>query len=198
MIRKYEVMYIIDQDASDVKGVQKKLNDVLVANGGKILESEEWGLKDFAYEINKKKKGHYFVLIVETQSDNIEEFRRISRIDKSVVRELIINTENEKKYVQSTKLSKTDMSKFKEEKKPSRNFERKPGYRRPEGDTTASEAPQKENVIKSESVKEAIKEVESTPKTAKDVAEKPTKVESAEKKVTKKATAEKKVTKKDS
>ncbi|QEH61221.1 30S ribosomal protein S6 [Spiroplasma chinense] len=129
MIRTYEVMYIIDQDTTDVKAVQTKLNDALTANGGKILASEDWGLKDFAYEINKKKKGHYSVVIVDTDSANILEFQRIAKIDKNVVRELVINTENEKKYIQSTKLSKTDMSKFKEEKRPQRGFERKP-YRR--------------------------------------------------------------------
>ncbi|AUB31084.1 30S ribosomal protein S6 [Spiroplasma floricola] len=125
MIRKYEVMYIIDQDTTDVKAVQKKLHDVLIANGGKILESEDWGLKDFAYLIKKKRKGYYSVVIVETDSANINEFERISRIDKNVVRYQVINTENEKKYIQSTKLSKTDMSKFKEEKKPSRGFDKR-------------------------------------------------------------------------
>ncbi len=130
MIRKYEIMYILDQDTADVKATQKKLHDVLTSNGGKILESEDWGLKDFAFEINKKKKGHYTVLIVETDSSNILEFQRISRIDKNVVRELVINTENEKKYIQSTKLAKTDMSKYKEEKKPQRSFDRKPGAKR--------------------------------------------------------------------
>ncbi|AHI52363.1 30S ribosomal protein S6 [Spiroplasma culicicola] len=145
MIRKYEIMYIIDQDTTDVKAVQTKLNDTLTANGGKILASEDWGLKDFAYEINKKKKGHYTVLIVETDSSNILEFQRVSKIDKNVVRELVINTENEKKYIQSTKLAKTDMSKFKEEKRPSRGFDRKPGgpARRPAEDRPA---PVKEEV----------------------------------------------------
>ncbi|WP_339020940.1 30S ribosomal protein S6 [Spiroplasma endosymbiont of Atherix ibis] len=125
MIRKYEIMYIIDQDTIDVKAVQKKLHDVLIANGGEILESEDWGLKDFAYLIKKKRKGYYSVVIVETDSANINEFERISRIDKNVVRYQVINTENEKKYIQSTKLSKTDMSKFKEEKKPSRGFDKR-------------------------------------------------------------------------
>ncbi|AGR40718.1 30S ribosomal protein S6 [Spiroplasma taiwanense CT-1] len=138
MIRKYEVMYIIDKDATDLKGVQKKLNDILTANNGKILESEEWGLKEFAYEIKKKKSGYYFVLIVETDSANINEFERVSRIDKNIVRNLVINTENEKKYIQSTKLSKTDMSKFKEEKRPSRGFEKRMSPKR-ENNTGDSE-----------------------------------------------------------
>lgn len=128
MIRKYEIMYIIDENA-DQKAVSDKLKDILTTNGGKILEAEDWGLKEIAYEINKKKKGFYTVLIAETDSANILEFQRIVRIDNNVIRELVINTETEKKYIQSTKLSKTDMTKFKEEKKPARNFDRRPPRR---------------------------------------------------------------------
>src|SRR5699024_5455217 len=74
--------------------------------------------------INHKKKGYYYVLIVETVPTNINEFQRIAGIDKEVVRTMVINTETEKRYIQSTKLSKTDMTKFKEEKK-ARSFDRR-------------------------------------------------------------------------
>ncbi|AUM62274.1 30S ribosomal protein S6 [Spiroplasma monobiae] len=175
MIRKYEVMYIIDQDTTDVKVVQTKLHDVLTANGGKILESEDWGLRDFAYIIKKKKKGYYTVVIVETDSANINEFERVSRIDKNVVRYQVLNTENEKKYIQSTKLSKTDMSKFKEEKKPSRGFDR----RMPRRD----ENPRVEESNEVKSVKEEkevtvvkeVKEKNAATKEAKPAAKKTTK-----------------------
>lgn len=135
-MRKYEIMYILHQDTTDTKAVQKKLHDVLIANGGNIIASEDWGLKDFAYEINHKKKGFYTVVIVETTSENINEFQRVAGIDKYVVRTMVINTESEKRYIQSTKLSKTDMSVFKEERKPQRggfdkrrSFEKRDDYK---------------------------------------------------------------------
>ncbi|WP_338985137.1 30S ribosomal protein S6 [Spiroplasma endosymbiont of Diplazon laetatorius] len=187
MIRKYEVMYILDQDTTDVKSVQTKLHDVLTANGGKILESEDWGLRDFAYVIKKKKKGYYTVVIVETDSANINEFERVSRIDKNVVRCQVINTENEKRYIQSTKLSKTDMSKFKEEKKPSRGFDR----RMPRRD----DAPKAEESNEAKAVKE-VKEVKET-KVVKEVKEKTTTAKEAKPAAAKEAKpAAKKTTKK--
>ncbi|WP_338969850.1 30S ribosomal protein S6 [Spiroplasma endosymbiont of Labia minor] len=126
MIRKYEVMYIIDQDAKDLNLITSKLNDALTANGGKIVEQAEWGLKNFAYSINHKNKGYYFVLIVNTEAANINEMKRIAGIDKNVIRVLVINTESESHYEQSTVYAKTDMTKFKEEKKPAGpRFERK-------------------------------------------------------------------------
>lgn len=120
MIRKYEVMYILDQDVKDAKEIQDKLHGLL-AEGGKIVESADWGLMDFAYEINHKKKGFYSVVIVETTAEAIAEFKRVSGIDKNVVRTLVLNTENVQNYEQTTKLSKTDMTKFEEERRERKN-----------------------------------------------------------------------------
>ncbi|WP_338972317.1 30S ribosomal protein S6 [Spiroplasma endosymbiont of Panorpa germanica] len=125
MVRKYEIMYILDQDTSEVKDVQKKLHAILENNGGKIVESADWGLKNFAYPINRKEKGYYTVLISDTSAENINEFQRVAKIDKNVVRVMVINTESEKRYEQTTKLSKTDMSKFKEEKRAPKPFEKR-------------------------------------------------------------------------
>ncbi|WP_339022791.1 30S ribosomal protein S6 [Spiroplasma endosymbiont of Crioceris asparagi] len=124
MKKIYEVMYIIDKTATNIAEVQEKMNLILKADGGKIIEESNWGMMNFAYPIDKKDKGTYIVAIVETKSENIDEFQRISRIDKNIVRTLIVNTEKEKNYIQSTKLSKTDMSKLIDENK--RNFERRP------------------------------------------------------------------------
>src|SRR5699024_4588726 len=94
MTRKYEIMYIIDQNIStdDLKELNSKLLEILSDNG-KIIKKNELGLLDFAYEINHSKKGYYFVAIVETNSESIREFERISKIEKHVVRTLVLNTE---------------------------------------------------------------------------------------------------------
>ncbi|AHI53433.1 30S ribosomal protein S6 [Spiroplasma sabaudiense Ar-1343] len=142
MVRKYEIMYILDQDTTEVKDIQSKLHAILETNGGKIIESSDWGLKNFAYEINRKEKGYYTVLITETSSENINEFQRIAKIDKNVVRVMVINTESEKRYEQTTKLSKTDMTKYKEEKRAPKPFEKRfnrEGYKGPNTTPTSSE-----------------------------------------------------------
>ncbi|KAF5271428.1 hypothetical protein FQR65_LT17606 [Abscondita terminalis] len=66
-------------------------------------------------------KGFYGVFITETLDENIVEFRRVTGIDKNVVRTLIINTDSEMNYIQSTKYAKTDMAQYKEER-PERKF----------------------------------------------------------------------------
>jgi small subunit ribosomal protein S6 len=195
-MRKYEVMYIIDQDAKDVKATAKKLDDILTADGAKIVESADWGLRDFAYQINHKKKGHYFVVITETTPANINEFQRIAGIDKDVVRTMVINTESEKRYVQTTKLSKTDMSVFKEERKP-RSFDRR-GPRsedaKSEGSRSYDRKPVEERAEKTEEVKKPVAE---KPAPAKPAAEKaPAKKPAATKPAAEKEPAKKPAAKK--
>ncbi|ACU78404.1 30S ribosomal protein S6 [Mycoplasma mycoides] len=130
MIKKYEVMYILDQDVKDTKELVTKL-DAILAENGKILESNDLGLLDFTYEINHKKKGFYHVVIVEATTQAIKEFERIAKIDKNVVRTLVLNTENIQNYEQSVVLSKTDMTKYEEEQREKKNF-RKPFIKREE------------------------------------------------------------------
>ncbi|ATZ16868.1 30S ribosomal protein S6 [Williamsoniiplasma luminosum] len=123
MKRKYEIMYILDQDVKDTQEVINKLNGILTSEG-KIIESSEWGLMNFAYEINHKKKGYYVVVIVETTSSAVAEFERVTGIDKNVVRTLVLNTENLQNYEQTTKMSKTDMTKYEEERREKRDFKK--------------------------------------------------------------------------
>lgn len=124
MLKKYEIMYILDENTKEVAETQAKLNNILTTNGGSIIESEDWGLMNFSYEINHKKKGFYFVVVVNTTIESVNEFERISKIDKHVIRTMVLNTENIKNYVQSTKLSKTDMTKFEEERREKRMFKK--------------------------------------------------------------------------
>ena len=57
---------------------------------GKILAEEYWGLKNLAYEINKNKKAHYTMLIIETFAEKIEEYERKLRLHEDVIRFMTI------------------------------------------------------------------------------------------------------------
>lgn len=142
MTRKYEVMYILDQDVEKPVEVVAKYNQIL-ANEGKILESAEWGLMDFAYEINHKKKGYYVIVIVETTPEAVNEFKRVTRNDrKTIVRTLVLNTEEINHYEASTKLSKTDMTRYDEERREAK----KPKFKRFNKDFKRNN-PNKEQVV---------------------------------------------------
>ena len=88
----YESVIICRQD------ITKNQLDVIISDfkkiiedeKGKILSEEYWGLKNLAYEINKNKKAHYNMLIIETLPDKIEEFERKLRLHEDIIRFMTI------------------------------------------------------------------------------------------------------------
>ena len=60
----YEHVVISRQDLSNAQaeGLVEHFGKVLSENGGKVVDSEYWGLKTMAYKINKNRKGHYSFL----------------------------------------------------------------------------------------------------------------------------------------
>ena len=90
-MKKYEIMYILRStlEENDRKAEVEKLAKLLTSNGAKVSKTDEWGLKDLAYEIKKEKKGYYVVLKVEAESAALKEFDRLTKIDNNVLRYLI-------------------------------------------------------------------------------------------------------------
>ena len=92
-MKKYEIMYILKANLEDADRNQLigKLHEVLCLEGGSVESVNEWGVRDYAYEIDGDKKGYYVVANIEVENTNgIEEFKRITRINPNVVRSLII------------------------------------------------------------------------------------------------------------
>jgi len=92
-MRKYETMIILknDLDEETRKALIASLLDVLKNNGAKVGNVDEWGSREFAYEINFQKRGYY--IVVEYETDNVElnaEFERICDINANVVRHIIV------------------------------------------------------------------------------------------------------------
>jgi len=94
-MRKYEIMYIIRPTVleDNRKQLIAELNEVFTSRDGEVLEVNEWGMKDLAYEILKHKKGYYVVLSVNCSDEARAEFDRVVRISEDVIRHIIIRDE---------------------------------------------------------------------------------------------------------
>ena len=66
----------------------EKLHGILTSNGAKLGEVKEWGLRAFAYPINKQVKGYYVVLKLTADDAALNEFSRLAKINPNVVRHL--------------------------------------------------------------------------------------------------------------
>ena len=91
-MKKYEIMYILKANLEDAKRQETMdaLHAIITSNDGTIDNVDEWGLKEFAYEIEDEKKGYYVVINVTANNEGIAEFDRLARINNNVVRFLIV------------------------------------------------------------------------------------------------------------
>ena len=90
-MKKYEIMYILKASLDDAarKAEVDKLHGIIISNGGKIADVNEWGLREFAYPIKKETKGYYVVIKIEADNVALNEFDRITRFDNNVLRTLV-------------------------------------------------------------------------------------------------------------
>lgn len=97
-MKKYEIMYIVNASLDDAafKTVSDRLHATITENGGSIDNVDDWGVKEFAYEIDHMKKGHYVVINVTANNAGVFEFQRLSRISNNVIRIMVVKTESEK------------------------------------------------------------------------------------------------------
>ena len=88
----YEHTLIAKQDLSETqtKILINKYHDIINKNQGKILKTEEWGLRNLSYEIKKNKKGFYFHIKFEGTGKTINELEKAENIDQMLIRFLTV------------------------------------------------------------------------------------------------------------
>ena len=91
----YEHVLIARQDLSGVQaeGLVEHFSTVLADNGGRVVDSEYWGVKTMAYKINKNRKGHYAFLKTDAPAPAVQEMERLMRLHDDVMRVLTIKVD---------------------------------------------------------------------------------------------------------
>ena len=87
-MNRYETVFILTPVLSDeqMKEAVGKFTGVLEANGGKIVNVEECGLKKLAYPIQKKSTGFYCLVEFEGESTIVKKLDTAFRRDERVIR----------------------------------------------------------------------------------------------------------------
>jgi small subunit ribosomal protein S6 len=91
----YESIFIARQDVptTQVEALTKEFSDIIVKDGGKVVKTEPWGLRNLAYRINKNKKGHYVLLNIDAPSAAIDEMERNMKLHEDVLRFMSVRVE---------------------------------------------------------------------------------------------------------
>ena len=95
MMKDYELTLVFDPDLSsaDQKKLIEKIKKTIEENKGKVEKEEEWGKKELAYPINKKKNGTYLYLTLKVSPEGLPKIDKKLKIEEGVMRFLIIRKE---------------------------------------------------------------------------------------------------------
>ena len=88
----YEHTLIVKQEKfeNQSKEIINKYEDLINKNSGKVLKTEEWGLRNLARVIKDNKKGFYFHIKFEGTGKTIEELEKAENIDQMLIRFLTV------------------------------------------------------------------------------------------------------------
>ena len=91
-MNSYEHTFITKQDlsSSQAKVLVNKYEDIIKKNSGKVLKTEEWGLRNFSHKIKNNKKGFYFHIKFDGIGKTIDELERAENIDEMLIRYLTV------------------------------------------------------------------------------------------------------------
>jgi len=91
-MNNYEHTLILKQDLMEnqKKTVVNKYEEIINKNSGKVLKTEDWGLKNFSNKINNNKKGFYFHIKFEGTGKTVDELEKAENIDQMLIRFLTV------------------------------------------------------------------------------------------------------------
>ena len=91
----YEHVMIARQDLSNTQaeGLVEHFGAVVADNGGRMVDSEYWGVKTLAYKINKNRKGHFAFLRTDAPAAAVQEMERLMRLHDDVMRVLTVKVD---------------------------------------------------------------------------------------------------------
>lgn len=95
-MRKYEVMILIDSDVDErqVPTIVEKHLETITKAGGTVENTDIWGRRRLAYDINKKSEAHYAVVQLTAAPADVKEMDRLLYIDEQIVRTKVLRIED--------------------------------------------------------------------------------------------------------
>ena len=91
-MKNYELMFIVKPTIEDeaANAICENMKKTLEDMGAKILEVNNLGHKELAYEIETFKNGNYFLITVESDAKAVNEFSRLANISEDIIRHIVV------------------------------------------------------------------------------------------------------------
>ena len=92
----YELTYVLRPDVptQHVETTTNKIADVIKKVRGKVVKTEQWGLRTLAYTIKKHKKGYYTHLGVSMPGEGLPEVENNLKLNEDVIRFITVKVDD--------------------------------------------------------------------------------------------------------
>jgi len=139
----YEHVYLARQDltAQQVDELTAQFKGVIEQMGGKVANSEYWGVKSLSYRLRKNRKAHFTLMNIDAPAAAVAEVERQQRLNEDVLRQLTVRVEAHESGP-SAMMRKADRERDRDERRGERRREREgrgPREEADESDTTSEE-----------------------------------------------------------
>ena len=91
----YEHVFLARQDLAQaqVDALAELVSGIVTERGGKIVKTENWGLRSIAYRIAKNRKAHYVLLEIDAPGTVVAEIERQLGINEDIIRFVTIRVD---------------------------------------------------------------------------------------------------------
>ena len=94
-MNNFEAVVLISPEIpSNVKSsCLDNLKKIINEKSGKIINDEDWGLRDLSYKKDHYSKAFYYFYQIEIQGDKIESIKKLLNQDENFIRHLFVRVE---------------------------------------------------------------------------------------------------------
>jgi small subunit ribosomal protein S6 len=91
-MRRYETIFIIRPDVGEpqIKDIIKRFEGITTSGSGEVIETEEWGFRELAYQIKGQRRGYYVRLDYAADAAVMNEIERNLKLQDTVLRYLSV------------------------------------------------------------------------------------------------------------
>ena len=92
----YEILFIIKTNYTEQQRekIVEKIEKFITAKDGKILNSKDLGLKDFAMELKKETQGYYFQIQFNASNEQLTHLQDELKITEDIFRYMIVTLDS--------------------------------------------------------------------------------------------------------
>ncbi|WP_019515015.1 30S ribosomal protein S6 [Sphingomonas sp. Mn802worker] len=91
----YEHVFLARQDLAQaqVDTLAENASKIVTDHGGRVVKTENWGLRSLAYRIAKNRKAHYVMLEIDAPGETVAEIERQAGINEDIIRYMTVRVD---------------------------------------------------------------------------------------------------------